>query len=189
MFSLSDFVGWRFGPVAKTLVALIALFNMCIVLLAEYTTIGEGGVGWLVGRGWLWGPDGLGAAESAAIGSLLLGRAPPGSCFAFNKSDRSHYSPPKDPSLPLCKPNPPHPYPPHPPKGSIFTDFVGSVSWGVILTVATVTMLYTSYGGLVVSIATGEGLGVFWLGGLVVSIATDGVGVFVEGGGAFGRRG
>lgn len=28
VFSLSDFVGWRFGPIAKTLVAVIALFNM-----------------------------------------------------------------------------------------------------------------------------------------------------------------
>jgi Na+/proline symporter len=78
-FSLSDFVGWRFGPIAKTVVALIALFNMCIVLLAEYTTI-----------------------------------------------------------------------------GSIFSGFVGSVSWGIILVIATLTMSYTTYGGLVVSIATGE---------------------------------
>lgn len=83
VFSLADFVGWRFGPVLKTAVALIALFNMCIVLLAEYTTI-----------------------------------------------------------------------------GSIFTDYVGSVGWGIILAVAVVTMCYTAYGGLVVSIATDQVQGV-----------------------------
>ncbi len=83
VFSLSDFVGWRFGPIAKTIVAIIAVFNMCIVLLAEYTTI-----------------------------------------------------------------------------GSIFGDFVGGASWGIILAVALVTMAYTSYGGLVVSIATDQVQGI-----------------------------
>lgn len=79
VYSLADFIGWRFGPIAKTLVALIALFNMCVVLLAEYTTI-----------------------------------------------------------------------------GSIFKDFVGTVDWAFILAVALVTIAYTSYGGLVVSIATDQ---------------------------------
>ncbi|KAI8475914.1 MAG: hypothetical protein J3K34DRAFT_517076 [Monoraphidium minutum] len=83
VFSLSDFVGWRFGPIAKTIVALIALFNMCIVLLAEYTTI-----------------------------------------------------------------------------GSIFSDFVGTIPWPVIVVVGLATMAYTSYGGLLVSIATDQVQGV-----------------------------
>lgn len=54
---------------AKTLVALIAMFNLSIVLLAEYTTI-----------------------------------------------------------------------------GSIFKDFVGTVAWGIVLSVALITMAYTAYG-------------------------------------------
>lgn len=83
VFSLADFVGWRFGPIAKTVVVIIALFNMCIVLLAEYTTI-----------------------------------------------------------------------------GSIFKDFVGTVDWAIILVVALVTMGYTAYGGLVVSIATDQVQGI-----------------------------
>jgi Na+/proline symporter len=79
VYSLADFVGWRFGAIAKTVVALIALFNMCIVLLAEYTTI-----------------------------------------------------------------------------GSIFADYVGTSSWGIIVAVAVVTTCYTAYGGLAVSIATDQ---------------------------------
>jgi Na+/proline symporter len=70
-------MGWRYGPIAKTIVFLIAMFNMCIALLAEYTTI-----------------------------------------------------------------------------GSIFSDFVGSVSYGIIIVVGVLTLAYTAYGGLAVSIAT-----------------------------------
>ena len=39
--SLSDFIGYRFGPVLKIFVVLICLFNMSIAMLAEYTTIGS----------------------------------------------------------------------------------------------------------------------------------------------------
>jgi hypothetical protein len=79
VFSLSDFMGWRFGPVAKTVVVLVALFNMSIALLAEYTTI-----------------------------------------------------------------------------GTIFSDFVGSVSYGIIIVIGVLTLLYTAAGGLAVSIATDQ---------------------------------
>ncbi|WIA37348.1 hypothetical protein OEZ86_014277 [Tetradesmus obliquus] len=77
VLSLSDFIGWRFGPIAKTIVFLIAMFNMAIALLAEYTTI-----------------------------------------------------------------------------GSIFSDYVGSVSFGIIIVIGVLTLAYTAYGGLAVSIAT-----------------------------------
>ena len=40
MCTLSDYVGRRFGPVARTLVVCIGLLNMSIALLAEFTTIG-----------------------------------------------------------------------------------------------------------------------------------------------------
>jgi Na+/proline symporter len=40
VLSISDFAGKRFGPVLRSMVVLIALFNMSIALLAEYTTIG-----------------------------------------------------------------------------------------------------------------------------------------------------
>ena len=41
VLSLTDYMGWRFGFVAKTLVVVIILFNMSIALLAEYSTIGS----------------------------------------------------------------------------------------------------------------------------------------------------
>jgi len=41
VLSLTDYMGWRFGFVAKTLVVLVILFNMSIALLAEYSTIGS----------------------------------------------------------------------------------------------------------------------------------------------------
>lgn len=83
VFSLSDFMGWRFGPVAKTLVVLVALFNMSIALLAEYTTI-----------------------------------------------------------------------------GTIFSDYVGSVSYIIIIIIGVLTLLYTAAGGLAVSIATDQVQGI-----------------------------
>lgn len=83
VFSLSDFMGWRFGPVAKTVVVLVALFNMSIALLAEYTTI-----------------------------------------------------------------------------GTIFSDFVGSVSFVIIIVIGVLTLLYTAAGGLAVSIATDQVQGI-----------------------------
>lgn len=39
--TLPDFVGKRYGPVFKTIVVLVSLFNMSIVMLAEYVTIGS----------------------------------------------------------------------------------------------------------------------------------------------------
>lgn len=83
VFSLADFMGWRFGPVAKTTVVLVALFNMSIALLAEYTTI-----------------------------------------------------------------------------GTIFSDFVGSVSYAIIIVIGVLTLLYTAAGGLAVSIATDQVQGI-----------------------------
>jgi hypothetical protein len=77
VLSLTDYIGWRFGDVAKTLVVLIALFNMSIALLAEYTTI-----------------------------------------------------------------------------GSIFKDFVGSVSYPMVILISVLALIYTAYGGLLVSIYT-----------------------------------
>lgn len=77
VLSLTDYVGWRFGFVAKSLVILIALLNMSIAMLAEYTTI-----------------------------------------------------------------------------GSIFKDFVGSVSYPMVIVIGIVTVCYTAYGGLLVSIFT-----------------------------------
>lgn len=41
LVSLSDFVGWRFGPIAKTMVFLITVFVQSIYMLTEYTTIGS----------------------------------------------------------------------------------------------------------------------------------------------------
>jgi Na+/proline symporter len=80
---MSDFMGWRFGPVAKTLVVLVAMFNMSIAMLAEYTTI-----------------------------------------------------------------------------GTIFSDFVGSVSFPIIIIIGVLTLLYTAAGGLAVSIATDQVQGI-----------------------------
>ena len=41
VLSLADFIGWRFGWVAKTYVMLFVVFNMSIAMLAEYSTIGS----------------------------------------------------------------------------------------------------------------------------------------------------
>ncbi|KAF8059372.1 Selenoo [Scenedesmus sp. PABB004] len=83
VFSLSDFVGWRYGPIAKTVVFLITTFIMCIFVLAEYTTI-----------------------------------------------------------------------------GSLFAEYVGSVAWGITLLIGALTLTYTAYGGLAVSIATDQAQGI-----------------------------
>ena len=40
--------------------------------------------------------------------------------------------------------------------GSLFQDFVGSVNWPIIITVGIVTMIYTMYGGLYISIVTDQ---------------------------------
>lgn len=40
VLSLTDFMGWRYGYVAKTYVVLLCIFNMSIAMLAEFTTIG-----------------------------------------------------------------------------------------------------------------------------------------------------
>lgn len=77
VLSLTDYVGWRFGLFAKTLVVIIALFNMSIAMLAEYVTI-----------------------------------------------------------------------------GSIFSDFVGSVSYPMVIVIGLLALAYTTYGGLLVSIYT-----------------------------------
>lgn len=81
-YSLSDYIGWRFGPVARTFVMLVAMFNMSIVIIAEYTTI-----------------------------------------------------------------------------GSLFKSFVNTVAWPVIMVVGVVTLTYTAYGGLLVSIVTDQAQG------------------------------
>jgi solute:Na+ symporter, SSS family len=39
--SISHFAGNRFGPVMRAMVVLIALFNMSIAMLAEYTAMGS----------------------------------------------------------------------------------------------------------------------------------------------------
>lgn len=44
--------------------------------------------------------------------------------------------------------------------GSIFSDFVGSVSWIIIVVIGVVTLAYTAYGGLAVSIATDQVQGI-----------------------------
>lgn len=79
VFSLADFVGWRFGPIAKTLLFIMSMFMMCIFVLAEYTTI-----------------------------------------------------------------------------GTIFSAFVGTLDWPIIVVVGVLTLTYTAYGGLAVSIATDQ---------------------------------
>lgn len=83
VLSLGDFVGWRFGPIAKTVVFLITGLIMCVFILAEYTTI-----------------------------------------------------------------------------GTIFSDFVDTVSWPIIVIIGVVTLCYTAYGGLAVSIATDQAQGI-----------------------------
>eukprot|EP00879_Flechtneria_rotunda_P007009 GHRR01007358.1.p1 GENE.GHRR01007358.1~~GHRR01007358.1.p1 ORF type:complete len:441 (+),score=103.29 GHRR01007358.1:396-1718(+) len=83
VLSCADFMGWRYGPIAKTIVFGICVFNMSIALLAEYTTI-----------------------------------------------------------------------------GAIFSDFVGNVSYGIIIVVGVLTLVYTAYGGLAVSIATDQVQGI-----------------------------
>ena len=40
--------------------------------------------------------------------------------------------------------------------GSLFKDFVGSENWPIIITVGIVTMIYTMYGGLYISIVTDQ---------------------------------
>ncbi|KAJ9528615.1 hypothetical protein QJQ45_020409, partial [Haematococcus lacustris] len=77
--SISDFAGKRFGPVFRSVVVLVALLNMAIGTLAEYTTM-----------------------------------------------------------------------------GSLFKDFVGSVNYPVIIVVGVLTMSYTAYGGLYISILTDQ---------------------------------
>ena len=77
--SLTDYTAWRYGPIAKSLVAAICLFNMSIALLAEYSAI-----------------------------------------------------------------------------GSIFSDFVNGLSWPIILVIGGISLAYTAYGGLIVSIATDQ---------------------------------
>lgn len=79
VFSLADFVGWRFGPIAKTQLFIMSMFMMCIFVLAEYTTI-----------------------------------------------------------------------------GTIFSAFVGTLGWPIIVVVGVLTLTYTAYGGLAVSIATDQ---------------------------------
>jgi SSS family solute:Na+ symporter len=79
VLTFSDFIGYRFGPVFRTFVVCVVLFNMSIALLAEYTTI-----------------------------------------------------------------------------GSLFEDFVGSLDYPPIIVVGVLTMAYTSYGGLYVSIITDQ---------------------------------
>lgn len=83
VLSLGDFVGWRFGPIAKTLLFILTMFMMCIFVLAEYTTI-----------------------------------------------------------------------------GTIFAAFVGTLDWPIIVVVGVLTLSYTAYGGLAVSIATDQVQGV-----------------------------
>ncbi len=39
--TLPDFIGKRYGPVARTLVVCISLFNMSIAMLAEYIVVGR----------------------------------------------------------------------------------------------------------------------------------------------------
>jgi len=78
--SIADFVRWRFGSVAKTMVMLIVLFNMSITIISEYTTM-----------------------------------------------------------------------------GAVFSSYVGTQqSWPIIVVVASVTLMYTVYGGLKVSIVTDQ---------------------------------
>jgi Na+/proline symporter len=79
VYSMSDFMGWRYGPIAKTISVLLCMFNLSIFLLAEFTTI-----------------------------------------------------------------------------GSLFKDFVGSISWGIIIVVGVLTLAYTAYGGLLVSLVTDQ---------------------------------
>ncbi|GLC41104.1 hypothetical protein PLESTB_001792000 [Pleodorina starrii] len=81
--TMPDFVGKRFGPVARTLVVIISLFNMSIALLAEYTTI-----------------------------------------------------------------------------GILFKYFVGSVDYPIIIVVGILTMIYTAYGGVYISIITDQAQGI-----------------------------
>lgn len=83
VLSLADFIGWRYGPIAKTLVFVITMFTMCIMMLAEYTTI-----------------------------------------------------------------------------GTLFSDYVGSLNWPIIIVIGVLTLTYTAYGGLAVSIATDQAQGV-----------------------------
>ena len=83
VFSLTDYTSARYGPVAKTLVAGVCVFNMSIALLAEYSAI-----------------------------------------------------------------------------GSIFADFVNGMSWPIILVIGVLTLSYTAYGGLFVSIATDQVQGI-----------------------------
>ncbi len=40
--------------------------------------------------------------------------------------------------------------------GSLFKDFVGTLAWPAIVTVGIVTMVYTTYGGLAISIITDQ---------------------------------
>lgn len=79
VLSFTDYMGWRFGFVAKALAFAIVLFNMSIALLAEYVTI-----------------------------------------------------------------------------GSIFQSFVGSVPYSMILVTGLLTTVYTSWGGLIVSLYTDQ---------------------------------
>jgi SSS family solute:Na+ symporter len=40
VLSFTDYMGWRFGLVSQVVAGCLTVFNMCITLLAEYTTIG-----------------------------------------------------------------------------------------------------------------------------------------------------
>ncbi|GIL45946.1 hypothetical protein Vafri_3056 [Volvox africanus] len=91
--TMPDFVGKRFGPVARTLVVIISLFNMSIALLAEYTTI-----------------------------------------------------------------------------GLLFKYFVGSVDYPIVIVVGILTMIYTAYGGLYISIITDQAQGILTAAFIVILV-------------------
>jgi Na+/proline symporter len=83
VLSLADFIGWRFGPIARTMLFVMTNFMMCIFTLAEYTTI-----------------------------------------------------------------------------GTIFSAFVGTLDWPIMVVIGMLTLTYTAYGGLAVSIATDQVQGI-----------------------------
>lgn len=115
VMSMTDFVGWRFGAVAKVYVVLVILLNMSIG-----------------GSRCRPAPEPVSlcsAMGTAACGALVPWLTPGPLAGAAMLSDFSAM-------------------------GALFGPFLGGPTYPIIIVVGLVTMAYTTYGGLLVSIYT-----------------------------------
>ena len=143
VLSMTDFVGWRFGPVAQWYFLAMVLFNMAIVALNELTT------GALCFYYPLLSP--AAACRSSTWGCAprflrMVGGAAP---LHAPGAQRKLFH------LPML-PRPCPAYIPLGAAGSLFQDYIGSEAWIIILLLGVLSLSYTAVGGLVVSIVTDQ---------------------------------